>query len=85
MLDPNGARQFLVNWEEVCTDLLHWIQREAMSDGPGGEATNLLAELLAFPGINAAAQTLNLDRPEHVHDDHDAGNPARCDGSRTAN
>jgi transcriptional regulator with XRE-family HTH domain len=62
MLDPNGVRRFLVNWEDVCTDLLHWIQREAMGDGPGGEAANLLAELLAFPGIDAASQTPNLDR-----------------------
>ena len=62
MLDPNGVRRFLVNSEEVCTDLLHWIQREAMSDGPGGEATNLLAELLAFPGTDASGQTPNLDR-----------------------
>src|SRR5471030_3199569 len=51
MLDPDGVRQYLHNWEEVSADLLHWIQREAMSDGPGSEATLLLGELLALPGI----------------------------------
>lgn len=62
MLDPNAVRKFVVNWEEVSADLLHWIQREAMSDGPGSEATILLSELLALPGIRAASATPNLDR-----------------------
>jgi transcriptional regulator with XRE-family HTH domain len=61
MLDPAGVRQYLVNWEEVCADLLHWIQREAMGDGPESEATHLLQELIALPGIEAATQTPNLD------------------------
>jgi transcriptional regulator with XRE-family HTH domain len=62
MLDPDGARRFIVNWEEVGTDLLHWIQREAMSDGPGSEATALLTELIALPGVSSAGQTPNLER-----------------------
>jgi transcriptional regulator with XRE-family HTH domain len=39
MLDPNGLRPRLVNWQAVCADSLLWIQREAMADGPGSEAT----------------------------------------------
>lgn len=62
MLDPNGVRQFLVNWQEVCADLLHWIQREAMSDGPGSEATTLLAELVALTGSDMPGELPNLDR-----------------------
>jgi transcriptional regulator with XRE-family HTH domain len=50
MLDSNGVRRFLVNWKEVGADLLHWLQREAMSDGPGSEAGKLLAELAALAG-----------------------------------
>lgn len=61
MLDPSGVRKYLCNWEDVCADLLHWIQREAMSDGPGSEAAHLLKELTAFPGIKEATQTPNLD------------------------
>lgn len=61
MLDPAAIRQYLLNWEHVCADLLHWIQREAMSDGPGSEATHLLEELIALPGVKAATQTPNLD------------------------
>jgi hypothetical protein len=67
MLDPNGLRPRLVNWQAVCSDSLLWIQREAMADGPGSEATALLAELSAFPGMAAAGQAPdnhvpNLDR-----------------------
>jgi len=61
-LDPDGLRRHLVNWEEVCTDLLQWVQREAMGDGPGSEATRLLDELMALPGIAQAAGQPNLER-----------------------
>lgn len=56
MLDPDGLPKHLQNWEDVCADLLHWIQREAMSDGLGSEAANLLGELAALPGIGAATR-----------------------------
>jgi transcriptional regulator with XRE-family HTH domain len=56
MLDPDGLRPRLVNWQAVCADSLSWIQREAMADGPGSEATALLAELSALPGIGEARQ-----------------------------
>ena len=64
MLDPDGLRPRLVNWQAVCADSLLWIQREAMADGPGSEATALLAELSALPGMAAAADSHvpNLDR-----------------------
>jgi len=61
-LDPNGLRRWIVNWEDVCTDLLHWVQREAMGDGPESEAAVLLDELMGLPGIEAAARQPNLDR-----------------------
>ena len=61
MLDPRGLRQYLCNWEAVCADLLHWIQREAMGDGPGSEASALLAQLTALPGVGQASQSPNLD------------------------
>lgn len=61
-LAPDGLRPYLQNWEEVGADLLHWIQREAMSDGPGSEATALLTELSALAGIDAGGVVPNLDR-----------------------
>lgn len=54
MLDPAGIRRHLLNWEDVCADLLQSIQREAMSDGLGSDAARLLAELAALPGIDGA-------------------------------
>ena len=61
-LDPQGLRPWLRNWEDVAADLLHWVQREAMGDGPGSEATRLLDELMALPGIDTAARQPNLER-----------------------
>ena len=61
-LAPDGLRPYLHSWEEVGTDLLHWIQREAMSDGPGSEASTLLAELSELAGLEAGGVAPNLDR-----------------------
>lgn len=62
MLDPDGVRPWLANWEDVAADLLQWVQREAMGDGPGSEATRLLEALMALPGIAEAARQPNLER-----------------------
>jgi hypothetical protein len=62
MLAPDGLRRQLRNWQDVCADSLLWIQREAMADGPGSEATALLAELSALPGMPTAGHVPNLDR-----------------------
>jgi hypothetical protein len=65
MLAPDGIRPHLVNWRAVCADSLLWIQREAMADGPGSEATALLAELAELAGmldIAPAGDLPNLDR-----------------------
>lgn len=51
MLDPGGLRPCLVNWEAVGADLLGWVQREAIGDGPASESGKLLATLLALPGV----------------------------------
>jgi transcriptional regulator with XRE-family HTH domain len=50
MLDPKGVRPYVANWEEVALDSLHWIEREAMSDGPASEASKLLGELTELVG-----------------------------------
>jgi transcriptional regulator with XRE-family HTH domain len=55
MLDPNGLRPCLANWEAVGADLLQWVQREAMGDGPASAARRLLDTLLALPGVADAA------------------------------
>ena len=57
MLSPDGVRPYLVNFGVVGADALHWIQREAMGDGPGSEASALLSELaeLVASGAGDAA------------------------------
>lgn len=62
MLAPSGLRPHLLNWQDVAADSLLWIQREAMADGPGSEAGELLAELAALPDMPAAGHVPNLDR-----------------------
>ena len=61
MLDQNGVRPHIANWDEVAPDALHWIEREAMSDGPGSAASALLAELTALAG-NAGRKWDGADR-----------------------
>ena len=62
MLDPQSLRRHIVNWQAAGADVLHWIQREAMGDGPGSEAAALLAELAGYPGVADIGSTPNLDR-----------------------
>jgi transcriptional regulator with XRE-family HTH domain len=62
MLDPHGVRPWLANWEDVAADVLQWVGREAMGDGPASEARRLLDELMALPGIGEAARQPNLER-----------------------
>jgi len=67
MLDPGGLRPCLANWEAVGADLLQWVQREAMGDGPASEAGRLLGRLMALPDVAAAlgpasAARLELER-----------------------
>lgn len=61
-LAPDGLRPSLANWEAVGADLLQWVQREALGDGPGSEATRLLDELTALPGVGALVQATDLER-----------------------
>jgi len=61
-LAPDGLGPWLVNRDEVGADLLHWIAREALGDGPGSEAAHLLAELSQLPGMSAPPDSANLDR-----------------------
>jgi transcriptional regulator with XRE-family HTH domain len=62
VLDPNGLRPYLENWDDVAADMLVWIQREAMSDGPGSEAGKLLADLQVLAGIELSCHGANLER-----------------------
>ena len=62
MLEPEGIRPWLLNWREVGADMLHWIQREAMSDGPASPATRLLAELLPLTRDDTRDESAGAER-----------------------
>ncbi|HEY4370684.1 MAG TPA: helix-turn-helix transcriptional regulator [Burkholderiales bacterium] len=61
MLDPQGLRPYIANWREVAGDVIHWIHREALAEGPAGPAHELLQRLLAIDGIPPDWRTPNLE------------------------
>jgi transcriptional regulator with XRE-family HTH domain len=56
LLDPEGLRYGLDNWEEVALAALERTHREALAEGPNGPAARILSEVLALPGV-----------PRHFH------------------
>lgn len=61
MLHPEGVRNCVANWREVAADVIHWIHREAVAEGPAGPAHDLLEELLQIEGIPADWRVPNLE------------------------
>ncbi|MDB5807629.1 MAG: family transcriptional regulator [Betaproteobacteria bacterium] len=61
LLHPQGVRNHVVNWREVAGDVIHWIHREAIAEGPAGPAHALLDELLKIDGIPADWRTPYLE------------------------
>ena len=47
---PNILRPLIVNWEEVAVYFLRGVQADAIADGTP-ETAELLARLLAYPGV----------------------------------
>lgn len=61
LLHPQGVRAAVANWREVAGDLISWIHREAVSEGPAGPAHALLNELLEIDDIPADWRVPNLE------------------------
>jgi len=61
MLHPQGLRPYIVNWPQVAADLLQWIHREAMVEGPQGAAHSMLDELARLDGVPADWRMPNLE------------------------
>ncbi len=51
MFDPEGMRPFLVNWNEVAEALLGRVTREAIGRVVDDTTKQLVATLLAYPGV----------------------------------
>ncbi|WP_394778317.1 helix-turn-helix domain-containing protein [Undibacterium sp.] len=53
MFDPHGMRPFVADWESVAKSLIQRVYRESVGRVVDGNTTELLAELLAYPGVQA--------------------------------
>ena len=57
MLDPNGLRPYVANWEAVATALLDRVGREAIGGALDGATGELLDEVMSFPGVRHLRRT----------------------------
>jgi len=62
MLDPEGMRPFVDNWEEVASGLLQRVQREAVGRVVDKKTMELLSDLKKYPGV----ADLNLSQKNHL-------------------
>jgi transcriptional regulator with XRE-family HTH domain len=54
MFDPNGMRPFVDNWEQVAESLLGRVYRESVGRVVDDRTSDLVAALLAYPGVTSA-------------------------------
>jgi len=62
LVSPDALRPLIVNWEEVALYFLRGVQADAIADGTR-ETADLLARLLAFPGLPALSHVLSPAEP----------------------
>lgn len=65
LFDPQGWRQYLVNWEKVAASTLSRLQREAMRER-NPQTLELLQEILAYPDIPRKWHEPNFDAPQDL-------------------
>ncbi|MGV2287953.1 helix-turn-helix transcriptional regulator [Trinickia sp. YCB016] len=53
VFDPDGMRPFVADWEAVAKSLIQRVHRESVGRVIDGETQQLLAELLAYPDVQA--------------------------------
>jgi transcriptional regulator with XRE-family HTH domain len=61
VFDPQGLRPFVANWEALARALIERVHREALGAIPDAGTTQLLHELLAYPGVPGGWRALDLD------------------------
>lgn len=62
LLNPEGFRSFLENWEEVAVWSIRRLRAEAMLEVGGTLASDMLKKMLLLPGVAEIAQASNADR-----------------------
>ncbi len=63
LLDPNGLRPMLVNWEETAGDLIRHLHNQIAASPWDERAKGLLAEVLAYPGVPERWRTREIGAP----------------------
>jgi transcriptional regulator with XRE-family HTH domain len=63
MFDPDRLRPYVTNWEAVAEALVQRVHREAVGGVKGAATMELLAEILAYPGVPRSLRTPNLEAP----------------------
>jgi transcriptional regulator with XRE-family HTH domain len=63
MFHPDGLRPFVENWETVAQALVRRVHREAVGGALDAAGRQLLAEILAYPGVPARWRSPDLGTP----------------------
>ncbi len=51
VFDPGGLRPFIADWDRAARSLIQRVHRESVGGVAGGRSLALVAELLAYPGV----------------------------------
>jgi transcriptional regulator with XRE-family HTH domain len=63
VLDPNGLRPVMLNWEETAGDLIRHLHNQIAASPSDERAKALLAEVLSRPGVPARWRTREIGAP----------------------
>ncbi len=62
LFDPEGLRPSVVNWEEVCREVVLRLQRETLHNPHDERLAEVLEELFRFPGVPEAWRRPDFSR-----------------------
>jgi transcriptional regulator with XRE-family HTH domain len=63
VLQPDGLKPVLVNWEETAGDLIRHLHNQIAATPSDEQSKALLAEVLAYPGVPARWRTREIGAP----------------------
>lgn len=63
ILQPNGLKPVMVNWEETAGDLIRHLHNQIAATPSDEQSKALLAEVLAYPGVPARWRTREIGAP----------------------
>ncbi|MEP6900017.1 MAG: helix-turn-helix transcriptional regulator, partial [Rhodanobacter sp.] len=64
MFDPAGMRPFIANWDSVAKSLIQRVHREAVGQVIDEQTRELLAALMAYPGVGGTLHVTDTVAPE---------------------